>query len=153
MSWPGPGICLQTYQSHRCPVWDRTGFFYWMGGWLRRSPWSLNCVVLWFILSLSNSPHFKNQVGSAGWIQHCSVRTQLWTCDHTPGLGQLQSWAGWVWFRGRSGPAAGPGGIWKDSEKQATGLMASAPLSQKCLPSEAADTVNVVSISLCISLQ
>lgn len=44
-------------------------------------------------------------------------------------------------------------GIWEDGEKQATGLMASAPLSQKRLPSEAADTVNVVSISLCISLQ
>lgn len=51
MAQPGPGNCPQTYQSHPCPVWGRTAFLYWMGGWVRRSPCTLNCVCGFVIYS------------------------------------------------------------------------------------------------------
>lgn len=63
----------------------------------------------------------------------------------------------------RSGPDAGLGGALGRWGKEfgemmrnrsgATGVMASVPLSQKHLTLEARDSLNVVSISLCISLK
>lgn len=131
------------HQALCCLLWDRTVFLYWMGRCVRKFPWSLKCICGSVIHSfLVSNLCFRKQLGTSSWVQHCSVRPWLWPRGHSPGLGQLKSWAEQVWsrYKTKEKPWAGGErnlGRWWATGVVATGLMASVPLSQKHLLLEA----------------